>query len=81
MSPLRAHQVLGIVVSPVLYCSSLPFVLVLMYVVDTRADDWTGIEIGLFEEGHERFGKDFYAIAEQVPTYLTFRYSACRAEP
>ncbi|CAI5730543.1 unnamed protein product [Hyaloperonospora brassicae] len=30
-------------------------------------DDWTGIEIGLFEEAHERFGKDFYAIAGQIP--------------
>ncbi|ETI49364.1 hypothetical protein F442_06745 [Phytophthora nicotianae P10297] len=30
-------------------------------------DDWTGLEIGLFEEAYERFGKDFYAIAEQLP--------------
>ncbi|KAG7398505.1 hypothetical protein PHYBOEH_010962 [Phytophthora boehmeriae] len=30
-------------------------------------DDWTGLEIGLFEEAYERFGKDFHAIAEQLP--------------
>uniref|UniRef100_A0AAV1UHI9 SANT domain-containing protein n=1 Tax=Peronospora matthiolae TaxID=2874970 RepID=A0AAV1UHI9_9STRA len=30
-------------------------------------DDWTGIEIGLFEEAHECFGKDFHAIAKQLP--------------
>ncbi|UIZ21344.1 hypothetical protein KXD40_001410 [Peronospora effusa] len=30
-------------------------------------DDWTGIEVGLFEEAYERFSKDFYAIAEQLP--------------
>ncbi|KAG3176978.1 hypothetical protein PC128_g17056 [Phytophthora cactorum] len=30
-------------------------------------DDWTGHEIGLFEEAYERFGKDFYALAEQLP--------------
>ncbi|KAG2532974.1 hypothetical protein JM18_000834 [Phytophthora kernoviae] len=31
------------------------------------SDDWTGLEIGLFEEAYERFGKDFHAIAEQLP--------------
>ncbi|KAL4159968.1 hypothetical protein PRNP1_000540 [Phytophthora ramorum] len=30
-------------------------------------DDWTGLEVGLFEEAYERFGKDFHAIAEQLP--------------
>ncbi|KAJ8546768.1 hypothetical protein ON010_g11467 [Phytophthora cinnamomi] len=30
-------------------------------------DDWTGLEVGLFEEAFERFGKDFHAIAEQLP--------------
>ncbi|CEG40039.1 hypothetical protein PHYSODRAFT_310883 [Plasmopara halstedii] len=30
-------------------------------------DDWTGLEIGLFEEAYERFGKDFYAIAALLP--------------
>ncbi|CAI5736407.1 unnamed protein product [Peronospora farinosa] len=30
-------------------------------------DDWTGIEVGLFEEAYDRFSKDFYAIAEQLP--------------
>ncbi|CAH0477795.1 unnamed protein product [Peronospora belbahrii] len=30
-------------------------------------DDWTGMEVSLFEEAYERFTKDFHAIAEQLP--------------
>ncbi|OWZ21220.1 hypothetical protein PHMEG_0004269 [Phytophthora megakarya] len=29
-------------------------------------DNWTSLEIGLFEEAYERFGKDFHAIAGQL---------------
>ncbi|KAL3668161.1 hypothetical protein V7S43_007024 [Phytophthora oleae] len=34
-------------------------------------DDWTGLEVGLFEEAYERFGKDFHAVAEQIPKKTT----------
>lgn len=30
-------------------------------------DDWSGLEISLFEEAFERSGKDFYAIGKQLP--------------
>lgn len=30
-------------------------------------DDWTGLEVGLFEEAYDRFGKNFHAIAKQLP--------------
>ncbi|KAF1790853.1 hypothetical protein GQ600_16002 [Phytophthora cactorum] len=61
VSPLRGHQVLGMFV----FLASL-LARKAEYEVLYCVDDWTGHEIGLFEEAYERFGKDFYALAEQV---------------
>jgi hypothetical protein len=63
LSPLRARQVLGTTGIQELGHAEMEAPLIHMLLV---IDNWTALEIAVFEEAFDRFGKNFHAIAEQV---------------
>lgn len=70
LSPLRARQVLGTSSIEEIDHVEMEAPLTRMLLV---IDDWTALEIAVFEEAFDRFGKNFNAIAEQVMLSLTCR--------
>jgi hypothetical protein len=43
--------------------------------VTLNVDDWTALEIGIFEEAFERFGKHFHLIGQHVRLFLSLSLS------